>query len=466
MFSPQNPFEEDSSVLKLSELSTIVAEVFRMNFAEERYWVTAEIIGMKMSRGHCYLQLAEKDENGATPKAEFRGNVWATQYQRISQRFFRMTGSPLREQIQVLLCVEVKYHERYGLSLIVHDIDPAYTMGHLELEKRKTLERLQKEGIYDRNRSLPLPASLQRIALISAEDSRGYEDFMNRLHTNPYSYVFDVTLYNSLLQGDLAAGSIVAQLQQIKTDTLVKRYDAVALVRGGGAVSGMECFNTYILAEAIATFPLPVITGIGHHADNSIADEVAHTYRMTPTDVANFLIEHQQDFEGTMLSYWDQVRDIATQTIDDEQLYMRESGLKLQQQVRWTVSRSQRHLDQSAYALRHRLQREILGEKSDIDQLQRQLRKESLMQTQLERAHLDEQKRLLTGNASGILQRENGNVESTESKVRLLDPALVLRRGYSYTLLNGSSVASTSTVQPGDILTTVLQDGSIQSKVI
>ncbi|MFM1744966.1 MAG: hypothetical protein RLZZ630_903 [Bacteroidota bacterium] len=458
--------ENDSGVLKLSQLSAIVAGVFQMHFSEERFWVTAEIVGMKLSRGHCYLQLAEKDENGATPKAEFRGNIWSFQYERISQRFFRITGSPLREQIQVLLCVEVKYHERYGLSLIVHDIDPAFTLGHLELEKRKTIEKLKQEGLYDRNRELELPAGLQRIALISAEDSRGYEDFMNRLNTNPYGYAFDVTLYNSLLQGDLAAGSIIAQLQQIKTDRLLKGFDAVALVRGGGATSGMECFNNYLLAEAIATFSLPVITGIGHHADSNVCDEVAHTKRMTPTDVANFFIEHQQEFEGTILSYWEQVRDIAEQTVQDEHQFVKEASIRLHQQVQRTVSRSGRQLDQAAFALKHRMQKSLLEEQATIRRLQEHLRKESRLQTQLERGYFDEQSDGLTRQTAAILHREEAGLDTTASAVRLLDPELVLRRGYSYSLVEGTLLSSITDARSGDTLTTVLKDGTIQSKII
>jgi exodeoxyribonuclease VII large subunit len=194
------------NILKLSELSAIVAGIFRMHFSGERYWVTAEIVGLKISRGHCYLQLVEKDEMGSTPKAEFRGIIWAGTYDRIHPRFVKTTGTPLREQMQVLLQVEVQYHERFGMSLVVQDIDPAFTLGQLEMERRQTIERLRKEGLLERNKSLDLPVSLQRIAVISAEDSKGYEDFVTRLNTNVYGYTFHLTLYTSLLQGDLGCG--------------------------------------------------------------------------------------------------------------------------------------------------------------------------------------------------------------------------------------------------------------------
>ena len=451
--------------MRLSELSAIVAEVFQVNFAAERFWVTAEIIGMKISRGHCYLQLAEKDENAATPKAEFRGNIWSFQYERISQRFFRMTGTPLREQIEVLLLVEVKYHERYGLSLIVHDIDPAYTMGRLEMEKRQTIEKLKKEGIYDHNRNLNLPASLQRIALISAEDSRGYEDFMNRLQTNPYGYTFHVTLYNSLLQGDLAASAIVAQFNRIQSDISTYNYDAVALVRGGGGVSGMECFNNYQLAACIATFPLPVITGIGHHADNSVSDEVAHTKRMTPTDVANFLIEHQAGLEGLLLSYWEQLRDMASEVVRFDKEVIATASHRLGSSAQLQLSKAGRKLDQTAFSLKHLVQGMLINEQHTLENISENLKKEIHLLQQMEIASIEEKKHQLKTAITAFFQRHDDALTNSEDHIRLLDPAEVLRRGYSYTLLNGKSISSPEEVKEGDKIITVLHHGEIESTI-
>ena len=455
--------EQEQEALRLSQLSAIVAEVFQMHFSEARFWVTAEIIGLKQSRGHCYLQVAEKDESGTTPKAEFRANIWAGQYQRISQRFFRMTGSPLREQIQVLMLVEVKYHERYGLSLIVHDIDPAFTLGHLEREKRQTVDRLRKEGVYDLNRSLELPCSLQRIALISAEDSRGYEDFMNRLHTNPYGFTFDVVLYNALLQGDLAAGSMVSQIEAILRVHQQKPFDALAIVRGGGAASGMECFNQYVLAETLARMPIPVITGIGHHADNSVCDEIAHTVRMTPTDVANFLIEQQTFFDGTLVSYWDQVCDIARITLSDERAFIQHAAQTLVSGIRLSSTRAARSLDHAAFRLKHTTQQQVLVQGSAVEDLHQRLAREARLVTQLESAALQEGNSRLQSASSACLLAGEETLKHLEACVHLLDPAQVLRRGYSYTVFNGKTVTSFSEVHSGDTITTVLRDGTVES---
>ncbi len=455
----------EGGIIRLSELSAIVAEVFSNHFSGERYWVSAEIIGLKVSRGHCYLQLAEKDENGSTPKAEFRGIIWAFQYERIANRFFRSTGSPLREQIQVLIQVEVQYHERYGLSLLVQDIDPAYTLGQLEMERRQTIEKLRKAGLYDRNKQVELPVSLQRIAVISAEDSKGYEDFYTRLNTNVYGYTFHIQLYTSLLQGDLAAGDIVAKLQHIRADTITKQFDAVAIVRGGGGASSLECFNNYFLAEAIATFPLPVITGIGHQANRSVVDEVAHTDRMTPTDVANFLIEHQAAFEGLTESYWQQIREMAEEILRYEQEYVATSTHRLNNSVRLDLSGAGRKLDQCAFSLKHLLQGRLINEQHALGQFHQQMKKELLLFRQLEMAALEENTVRLKNSIAALLQNSEKELIKNEATVRLLDPAEVLRRGYSYTLYNGKAISSPEDVKEGDRITTVLQQGELQSIV-
>jgi len=453
------------NILRLSELSAIIADVFRHHFGAQRFWVTAEITGLKLSRGHCYLQLAEKDESGATPKAEFRGNIWSFQYERLSQRFFRMTGSPLKENIEVLLCVEVKYHERYGLSLVVHDIDPAYTMGRLEMEKRQTLEKLRREGYLERNSQLPLPLVPQRIALISAEDTRGYEDFMNRLSHHPGNYRFEVTLYNSLLQGDLAAGDIIAQLNRINTDRISKGYDMVAMVRGGGATSGMECFNNYALAVAIATFPLPLITGIGHHSDNSVADAVAALHRMTPTDVANFFIEQASAFEaginrnGAALA--ELVRDLLSQEADAAA----GAVYRLKQSVGGRLTEAMRRLDQTAYGMRHRLQGRLLEEKHTLLSSSEKLRREARLQPRLERAALDMSSDRIRNTLRTVLKTEEGRLQHREEQIRLLDPGVILKRGYSYTLKGAVQVTRPEQVKAGDIITTVMEGGSIDSEV-
>ena len=451
------------SILKLSELSAIVAGIFQMHFSGERFWVTSEIVGLKVSRGHCYLQLAEKDDVGATPKAEFRGIIWASTFSRIQPRFAKATGQSLREQMQVLLQVEVQYHERYGMSLIVHDIDESFTMGQLELERRQTIERLKKDGIFDKNKLRELPSSLQNIAIISAEDARGYEDFLTRLTNNVYGYSFHCTLYTSLLQGDLAAGDIIAKLNRIKIDHTTKRFDAVVIVRGGGSASSLECFNDYFLARNIATFPLPVITGIGHQADKSIVDEVAHTDRMTPTDVANFLIEHQMRLEVSLDESWNQIQELATEVLEEESQFVNNAVWQLQQSTKLDLNKASRSLDNLGFSFRHLWQGLLIQEQNFLENYFILYKKELRQYFNIEKEYGVEMRDHLHQQLKNISKAEDRWLENSESKLRLLDPKEILKRGYSYTLHKGKIITSTEEINVGDEITTQLFQGEITS---
>ncbi len=453
----------EEQVFSLSQLSAIVAGVFRMHFSGERYWVTAEVIGLKVSRGHCYLQLAEKDELGSNPKAEFRGIIWAGLFNILHPRFTRETGTPLREQMQVLLQVEVQYHERYGLSLIVHDIDATYTLGRMELERRKTLERLRREGLLERNRSLPLPVSLQRIAVISAEDSKGYQDFISTLQGNPYGYSFHITLFSALLQGDLAAADIIRQLGKIASRSAA--YDAVCIVRGGGGASSLECFNEYSLAAEIARHPLPLITGIGHMANRSVCDEVAHTARITPTDVASFIIDQQAALEAALEECWENIRLIAGECLSTEKEEMANSAQRLVSDTRLRLAREQRLLDQEAFGLRHLLQQKVSGENTRLFQLPVRVRSAVLRYREREESLLLSALRKTGSIAERILERNQTLLSDREARIRLLDPAQVLRRGYSYTLLNNKVLTDPADAKEGDEIKTILSKGEIISTV-
>lgn len=451
------------SILKLSELSAIVAGIFQMHFSGERFWVTAEITGLKVSRGHCYLQLAEKDDVGATPKAEFRGIIWANSFSRIHPRFAKATGQSLREQMQVLLQVEVQYHERYGMSLIVHDIDESFTMGQLELERRQTIERLKKDGIFDKNKLRELPTSLQNIAIISAEDARGYEDFFTRLTKNVYEYSFNCTLYTSLLQGDLAAGDIISKLNRIKIDHTSKKFDAVVIVRGGGSASSLECFNDYFLARNIATFPLPIITGIGHQADKSVVDEVAHTDRMTPTDVANFLIEHQMELEGSLDDKWNRIRELANEILEEESEFVSNAVWQLQQSTKLDLNKASRNLDNLAFSLRHLWQGLLIQEQNFLENYFTLYKKELRQYFNIEKEHGVEMLAQLQHLIKNISKQEDQWLQNSESKLRLLDPKEILKRGYSYTMLNGKIITNTNEINTGDEISTQLFQGEIIS---
>ena len=258
-------------------------------------WVSAEIGEIKVNRtsGHCYMELVESG-GGSVPKAKLSAVAWRTQYSAMAAHFRSVTGSDLSVGLSVLLRVVVTFHELYGLSLQVVDIEPSYTLGEQERLRRETIDRLTKEGVIDMNRSLSLPMVVQRVAVISSAQAAGYRDFMEHIAASPYG--FKITLFKSLMQGLQAADSVASALSEVADRA--EEFDAVVVIRGGGSQSDLSCFNSYELCYVAAQMPLPIITGIGHDKDTSVMDLVACVEQKTPTAVADFLVDRMREFDG------------------------------------------------------------------------------------------------------------------------------------------------------------------------
>ena len=253
----------------------------------KRIWIKAEVSAVKArSGGHCYLELSQSDEKGLIAKAS--AIIWSSRYRFIAPYFESVTGSPLAEGMTILVETQVNYSELYGLSLIINDIDPEYSVGVKELERQRTIERLQKEGLMGLQKELQLPLLPYRLAVISAEDAAGYRDFMRHLEENPYGFSLDVSLYPSLMQGADCPASIIAALDAVMEDA--SGYDAVLILRGGGAKLDLACYDDYELAAVIAQYPIPVLTAIGHDQDHHVCDMVAHEHVKTPTALADFIL--------------------------------------------------------------------------------------------------------------------------------------------------------------------------------
>lgn len=454
---------EGTSVLRLSELAQLIAAVFRQTLGGERFWVVAEVVGLKVNRGHCYLQLAEKDEVTTTPKAEFRGIIWSSLFEKLHTRFIRETGSPLREQVQILCCVEVQYHERYGLSLVVQDLDPSYTLGQLEMERRKTLERLQQEGLFDRNRSLYLQPVPQRLAVISAADSRGYEDFITTLQQNNSGYRFFVKLYPSLMQGDLAANDIIAKLRQIKKEQSALHFDAILLVRGGGSSSSLECFNRYELAAEVAQANLPVICGVGHTADRSVTDQVSHTAVITPTDAAVFLLQRLTSFEGEIDELRKAIAAYANDLVKTESLGMQELSFRIRSQVKQQLTTERYALQQAAGVMKQAIAQQIHQEAIYFQKCSGELRLHTLRETQSERNFVEQAIKRLQQGSRFALQAHQRDLDFKESTVMTLDPASVLKRGYSMTIKENKLITSSNQLETGETIKTIFASGEVTS---
>ena len=273
----------------LSQLNKMVRDAIDMQLPDE-YWVEAELSECREHNGHCYLELIEKDEHTNTPVARASAKCWRQTWLMVKPYFERTTGEPLRTGMKVLLKVYAQFHEAFGFSWIVTDIDPNYTLGDMARKRLEIIRQLKEEGVFDLQRELRIPLFAKRIAVISAENAAGYGDFCRQLEDNEYGFRFEVTLFPAIMQGEQVEQSIIAALECIYA--LTASFDVVVIIRGGGATADLSGFDTLALAENVAQFPLPVITGIGHERDESIIDMVAHTRVKTPTAAAALLIDH------------------------------------------------------------------------------------------------------------------------------------------------------------------------------
>ena len=402
--------------ITLYELNRLVREAIESEMPNE-YWVEAELSECRENRGHCYMELIQKDELSATPVAKASAKCWASKWLMVRPYFERITGQRLVAGMKVLLKVYAQFHEAYGFSWIVNDIDPTYTLGDMARKRQEIINQLKAEGVFDLQKELSLPLFCQRIAVISSETAAGYDDFCNQLADNPYGFKFQIQLYPATMQGEGIERSIIEALNSI--NAVCDDYDAVVIIRGGGATSDMAGFDTLALAENVANFPIPIITGIGHDRDESILDMVSHTRVKTPTAAAAFLIDHLK-------------------TVLDQLTTLSEAIPRLFSVVR---TRQEAQLDNLYQRILMRVQQRAVTSQADIRNLEQGLL------TALQRR----------------LTSEHHRLEMLEEKVRSLDPALLLKRGYSMTLFNGKAVRDPQKLRQGDEIETRLEKGTIKS---
>ncbi len=416
-----------NEVLTLFELNSLVRDVIEENF-DAQYWVVGELsdVSTPAFGGHFYGELVQKDEETDRIIAKARITCWARNYNIIRLRFQKEAGETLRKGLQVKLLVEVSFHEQYGFSLNVVDIDSTFTLGDLAKRRREILQQLEKDGILHDNQSLPLPRLLRRIAVISSATAAGYGDFCHQLEENDYGFRFDVQLFPAVMQGEQVPESIIAALEEISSSSgEVGRglpFDLVVIIRGGGASSDLSDFDSYELAACIALYPLPVLTGIGHERDETVLDYVAHTKVKTPTAAAAFIIGHQAA-EATLL----------------DELYQRITRFAEER-----ILREKQRLERHRAVLPLLFTNMIQGRQNKL-QLLRQ--------------------RLLAALPQRI-EREQHRQQLLEKRLELLDPRLLLKRGYTITTCGGKLVRSAEGLMEGEVLTTQTNNGDIYSKVI
>ena len=334
--------------IDLLELQTRLKQGIECLFPS-RLWVRAEISAIKArSGGHCYMELSQSDQAGLTAKAS--AIIWSSKYRFIAPYFESVTGTPLQEGMTILAEVQVNYSQLYGMSLIINDVDPEYTLGLKELERQRTIERLTREGLMDLQKELALPLLPYRLAVISAEDAAGYRDFMRHLHENPYGFRVETELFPALMQGADCPRSIIDALDAVAEGG--KEYDAVLILRGGGAKLDLACFDDYELSAVIAQYPLPVLTAIGHDQDHHVCDMVAHEYLKTPTALADFILEMYEDEDARLSSFQTRMRMAFTGRLG----VMDASLAQLRTRIRSAVAMKISSMESSVEMLRTRIE--------------------------------------------------------------------------------------------------------------
>ncbi len=425
----------------LFELNNIVRKSIELTLRDE-YWVEAEISEVRENNGHCYMELVQKDERGNTPVARASAKCWRSVWQTIRPKFERITNMRLHSGMKVLLLVHPQFHEAYGFSWIVDDIDPTYTLGDMARRRQEIIKTLKEEGVFDLNRQIPLATFAQRIAVISSKTAAGYGDFCHQLEDNRYGFSFSITLFPAIMQGEGIEQSVISQLNEIYDR--IDQYDCVVIIRGGGASSDLSGFDSLALAENIANFPLPVITGIGHDRDETVADMVAHTRVKTPTAAAAMLI--------------DNLRRIADHISDMQQ--------RISSIVLMTLQTEHQRLSRLSQIIPALFSVVSVKQTARVDNLAQRLAAAARNLIADKRSRLGILSSRLGPSATGIAAKETHRLEMLAQRASAVDPQLMLSRGYSITMTpDGKVVKDAATLAEGTEITTRLSKGEVKSIV-
>lgn len=403
----------------LSELNVYVRDAIQQALPET-YWLRAETSDVRRNRnGHCYLEFIEKNVLTDSIIAKARGVIWSNVFEMLSQYFEKETGQQFTTGLNVLVRVSIEFHELYGYSLTVVDIDPSFTIGEIARNRQIVINKLEQEGVLTLNKELILPEITNSIAVISSPTAAGYEDFIHQLNKNRQGFKFYTKLFPAIMQGDRSEASIITALESIFMHK--EHFDAVAIIRGGGASADLNCFDSYLLANNIAQFPLPVISGIGHERDVTVADVVSHTRAKTPTAVAEFIIEHMSVTATELINLQDRIISVSENV--------------------------------------------ILKEKNDLVLASKEVVHGAKMLLQRGHAAVDKYSTNIKHHIKQSLQSHYNYLENREQYIKMASPDNILKRGYTLTLKDGVFVTSIVDIKIGDKIETRFIDGSSESEI-
>jgi len=453
-----------SEKLTLTELQLIIRDSLYMSLPE-MFWVIAEISELKEnSAGHCYLELIEKNPDEKNVRARVKAIIWSNRYRFLKSLFENLTGESIREGLKILFKTKVEYHEIYGLSLVITDIDPSFTIGDLAMKRQLVISRLQQEGVFTMNRELEIPFLPQKIAIISSKNAAGYTDFINHLKGNTYGYVFYTCLFESPMQGSETEQGVINALDKIADNAHL--FDLVVIIRGGGSQSDLSWFDSYNIAFHVTQFPLPVITGIGHEKDLSVTDMVANQSLKTPTATADFIIDTTAETENHLSGLWLSIKDLTGKTIEKSRNRLESARLKLQPLSQIMIANMKESISEKIIDMisigkefTFRAGKIPANQSSRLISAVRSISKEEQLAFERKKNNL----RNIVLNYIALNQKK---LEASENTLNILNPFNVLKRGYTITSFNGQIITTKENLNESDIIDTQFSDGIISSRVI
>lgn len=447
-------------ILTLHDLNKRIKYVIEDGFPET-YLITAEIATQRIDqKGHCYLEFVERDKEFII--AQIRATIWSSTFRIISQQFKSVTGMPITKGIKVLVEVEVSYHERYGLSLNVLDIDPSYTLGEMALKRKEILERLSLEGLIGKNKEISFPVLPLNVAVISSPSAAGYEDFVNHLRYNPFAYSYKIRLFSAIMQGNRSEDSVLNALKICSENH--ELFDIIVIIRGGGGEADLHCFDSYAIGRSIAHMPLPVISGIGHQRDRTVVDEVANTTVKTPTAAAELIIHTVRNFELRVNESGKRLIDTARAGITDNTVTLHAFSRDIEKNVMHFLTLEESALERCIKYLT--AARKIIS--SHYERMEnRKVRcvSHSKHKIREHRNAIVHFTMIFKQNSKKLLLDLNRSLKENQKHISLLNPVNILKRGYSITYKNGGLVKDIQNICAGDIIRTVVHKGTIKSRV-
>lgn len=429
------------SHITLSQLGAIIKDALWRSLSSS-YWVSCEISEIKVNySGHCYLELTEKATKGHMAKAKSSAVIWKSSYKLISDHFFKQTGSQLASGMKIMVNVSVSFHELYGMSLVINDIDPAYTLGDIEQTRRQTIQRLKSEGIYELNKELPLGEVLQNVAVISSQGAAGFQDFIKEIAKYRERYNISITLYNAVMQGHDTEPTVTDALERIVGSGI--DYDAIVIIRGGGSQTDLSAFDSYRICSYISQCPLPIITGIGHDKDISVSDLVAHTSVKTPTAAARFIIDSLERIDKLLEQFSLRVKELSHRFFTQEQGRIEQLSVAIERSVRATLHRQ-----------------ELL-----LRSAQEQLGAKSLGYINMQQMRLSAVEERLVWQSGNYLKNCTSHLQRLEAAAEALSPKRIFSLGYSIARGQAGVIRSGKDAKVGEMISIELSDAKIEAKI-